>query len=110
MSALQQILSKKTDKELLFYINNIDKHTDEAVQLAFAELQKRNVELSDNIEQDIKVKINERTIQGLEGNKVVWTDDVKNILRLRHIIPNQPLCFFNLIFCFIWCIYVSLEL
>ncbi|MGY0037529.1 hypothetical protein [Pedobacter sp. NJ-S-72] len=101
MSALQQVLSKKTDKELLFYINNIDKHTDEAVRLALAELQKRNVELSENIEQDIKGKINERVIQGLEGNKVVWTNDAEEYLeRPLHIIPKQPFMLFQSYFLF----------
>jgi len=49
MSALQQLLSRKTDQELLFYINNPDKHTKEAVRLALAELQLRNVDLSKNL-------------------------------------------------------------
>ena len=46
MSALQQLLSRKTDQELLFYVNNPNKHTLEAVRLAIAELQQRNVYLS----------------------------------------------------------------
>jgi hypothetical protein len=43
MASLKRILSEKTDKELLFYIQNPDKHTPEAVELAFVELQKRNI-------------------------------------------------------------------
>ena len=49
MSALQQLLSRKTDQELLFYVNNPNKHTLEAVRLAIAELQRRDVNLPHDI-------------------------------------------------------------
>ena len=54
MSALQQLLSRKTDQELLFYVVNPGKHTEEAVQLALAELQRRNVDLSTETLEEIE--------------------------------------------------------
>lgn len=42
MSALKAILAKKTDLQLKYYIENVDKHTEEAVHLALEELQRRN--------------------------------------------------------------------
>lgn len=38
MSALKKILSAKTDHELMFYVQNVDKHTEEAVRLALVRL------------------------------------------------------------------------
>jgi hypothetical protein len=57
MATLKQRLSEKTDKELLFYINNVDKHTEEAVQLALMELRSRSVVLPENIAEIISEEI-----------------------------------------------------
>ena len=60
MSALQQLLSRKTDKELIFYLNHPNKHTNEAIGLALAELQLRNV--------DLPKKLIEKTVEHLTAS------------------------------------------
>lgn len=76
MSALKQILSKKTDAELVFYIENVDKHTDEAVRLAFAELQSRNFVLPENASEKMEEQLTERTVKVEDGKKNPWTKNV----------------------------------
>lgn len=78
MSALKQILSKKTDRELQFYIENTDKHTDEAVWIALAELRNRNVDLPVDIKEIITDKLNTRTVKIKEENQNPWTKNVVN--------------------------------
>lgn len=53
MPTLKQILSQKTDQQLMYYIYNPGKHTEEAINLALAELKSRSVELPENINQVI---------------------------------------------------------
>lgn len=43
MPTLKNILSKKTDQQLMYYVMHPDKHTEEAVQLALEELNNRNI-------------------------------------------------------------------
>ncbi|ATP56044.1 hypothetical protein CPT03_06015 [Pedobacter ginsengisoli] len=56
MPTLKKILSQKTDQQLMYYVNNPNKHTDEAVDLALVELRSRGVELPENINQVITEK------------------------------------------------------
>ena len=66
---LKQILANKTDQQLMYYIEHVDKHTEEAVWMALKELQIRAVELPEDIteklQKDIaatkKIKIRENT-------------------------------------------------
>src|SRR5689334_22568466 len=51
MSTLKSILSKKSDSQLMFYINNPDKHTEEAVHLALLELKSRGVVVEERVEE-----------------------------------------------------------
>ncbi|ETZ21814.1 hypothetical protein [Pedobacter sp. V48] len=53
MPTLKQKLSQKSDTQLMYYINNPNKHTEEAVGLALAELRSRSVELPENISEVI---------------------------------------------------------
>ncbi|QNK63378.1 hypothetical protein H7F33_02355 [Pedobacter sp. PAMC26386] len=98
MSTLRQILSRKTDKELLFYVHNVDKHIDEAVSLALAELQKRNVELAENIEEDIKNQVGARAIRQLEGEKNVWTGDMEEYLGAPEYYSQKAIYIFSMLF------------
>lgn len=98
MSALKQILSKKTDKELLFYINNIDKHTEEAVQLALAELKQRNVELPETVTSDIAGKLNVRTIQTLQGKEEVWTENIDEYFGAPECYTKTAVYTFSILF------------
>lgn len=45
MSALKTKLNTKTDAQLVYYIEHVSKHTEDAVRCAFDILQDRNVEL-----------------------------------------------------------------
>ncbi len=76
MSTLKQILSKKRDNELLFYINNPDKHTEEAIRLALDELQHRNVELPEDISERIEIQLKEKVTKAKESPKNEWTKNV----------------------------------
>lgn len=61
MSALKKILSTKTDNQLLFYVENIDKHTDEAVELALKELQNRNVQLPGGLVDHVQTRLKDKS-------------------------------------------------
>jgi hypothetical protein len=56
MNALKKILSRKTDKQLMYYIMYPEKHTEEAVQVALEELRLRKVELPQDIDQLLEKK------------------------------------------------------
>lgn len=57
MATLKEILSAKTNEQLKYYIQNVDKHTEEAVRVALAELQARNVDLPEDIAAQIEANI-----------------------------------------------------
>lgn len=60
MATLKEILSVKTDDQLKYYLNNVDKHTAEGVRAALAELKSRNVELPEDIDERIEDKIKQK--------------------------------------------------
>jgi len=57
MATLKEILSAKTDNQLKYYLDHVDKHTSEGVRAALAELKSRNVELPEGIDELIEEKI-----------------------------------------------------
>ena len=57
MATLKEILSAKTDAQLKYYLDHVDKHTSEGVRAALAELKSRNVELPEGIDEVIEEKI-----------------------------------------------------
>ncbi|MBT2563204.1 hypothetical protein J7E50_14480 [Pedobacter sp. ISL-68] len=57
MATLKEILSAKTDTQLKYYLDHVDKHTSEGVRTALAELKYRNVDLPDGIDEQIEEKI-----------------------------------------------------
>lgn len=57
MPSLKQILANKTDQQLMYYIQNVDKHTEEAVWLALKELQSRAVTLPEDITEQLQKQI-----------------------------------------------------
>lgn len=59
MSALHQKLSEKTDSQLLYYIDHVNKHTEEAVRLALHILQERNVTLPEGTAERIESELAE---------------------------------------------------
>lgn len=63
MATLKKILSAKTDDQLKYYLEHVDKHTSEGVRTALAELKSRNVELPEDIDEQTeeKIKLKEST-------------------------------------------------
>jgi len=63
MATLKEILSAKTDAQLKYYLEHIDKHTSEGVRAALVELKSRNVELPEDIDEQTeeKIKLKEST-------------------------------------------------
>jgi len=57
MATLKEILSSKTDDQLKYYLNHVDKHTDEGVRAALFELKSRSVELPEDIDEQIENRI-----------------------------------------------------
>lgn len=57
MATLKEILSTKTDSQLKYYLEHVDKHTSEGVRTALAELKSRNVELPEDIDERTEEKI-----------------------------------------------------
>lgn len=57
MATLKEILSAKTDDQLKYYLDHVDKHTSEGVRTALAELKSRNVELPEGTDELIEEKI-----------------------------------------------------
>ncbi len=57
MTTLKEILSTKTDQQLRYYLDHVDKHTSDGVRAALAELKNRNAELPEGIDELIEEKI-----------------------------------------------------
>ncbi len=57
MATLKEILSTKTDDQLRYYLDHVDKHTSDGVRTALAELKNRNAELPEGIDDLIEEKI-----------------------------------------------------
>lgn len=76
MASLKEILSTKTDDQLKYYLNHVDKHTVEGVRAALAELKSRSVELPEDIDEQIENRFkqkgnsNHNTVSGWKQNIV----------------------------------------
>lgn len=76
MATLKEILSTKTDDQLKYYLNHVDKHTVEGVMTALAELKSRSVELQEDIDEQIENRIKQKgnsnynTVSGWKQNIV----------------------------------------
>ncbi len=100
MSALKDILAKKTDSQLRYYIEHVDKHTDEAVRVALAELQLRNAELPDDIVDVVELKLREKAAIKIEEKKagiLIWYRMRCLLIFIRKglfmFFPSCSLCF-----------------
>ena len=69
MATLKEILSTKTDSQLKYYLEHVDKHTSEGVRTALIELKKRNIQLPEDIDQQIEEKI--RLIENAKYNSTI---------------------------------------
>lgn len=91
MSALKQTLSKKTDSQLKYYIDHVDKHTDDAVLIALAELKSRNVALPADIDNQIRERLKRRDSM---GNARQW-DHFNKDVEVVVIYPQWSIYFFS---------------
>lgn len=98
MSALKQVISNKTDKELMFYINNVDKHTDEAVHLALTELQNRSVPLPEGIADDIENQLNVKKANDIKQNSNSWKNAIVTDLEAPAYYSKNAIYVFSILF------------
>lgn len=77
MATLKEILSTKTDSQLKYYLEHVDKHTSEGVRAALIELKSRNVELPEDIDEqtDEKIRLLEKakydSIKGWRNHNII---------------------------------------
>ncbi|KQC02456.1 hypothetical protein [Pedobacter sp. Hv1] len=69
MKALKDRLAEKTDDQLMYYLEYVDKHTDEAIRLAMAELQHRKVELPEGMVERVELQLSDRNITEAKSKK-----------------------------------------
>ena len=94
MSSLEKLLSKKTDSQLRYYINHVERHTDEGVLGALAELKKRNVMLPEGIDELIAQKVKNRDSQ---GNPRRW-DHFQRETEIIEVYSPHSICIFAILF------------
>jgi hypothetical protein len=95
MSALSQILSGKSDKELMFYINNVDKHTEEAVWTALEILNIRNVELPKDVTETIKNQLDKKKEK---PGKNFWDINITTDLDAPELYSQKSIYVFSILF------------
>lgn len=98
MSALKQKIVEKTDRDLMFYIQNVDKHTEEAVRLALAELKNRAVELPETIDEDIEHQLDAKTLQEHQNGKNSWKKNVVADLDAPEYYSKTAIYVFSILF------------
>lgn len=98
MSTLKQKIAEKTDSQLLFYIQNVDKHTEEAVRLALAELKTRAVELPVTIDEDIERALDAKTVREHENSKSSWKKVVVEDLDAPEYYSKTAIYVFSILF------------
>ncbi|TKC63959.1 hypothetical protein FBD94_06345 [Pedobacter hiemivivus] len=98
MAALKQILAKKTDNELLFYIENVDKHTEEAVKLALNELQERKVQLPEGITEHIEAQLNAKTLLRDQKRENPWKQNIVDDLDAPLFYSQTAIYIFSILF------------
>jgi hypothetical protein len=95
MSALNRILSEKSDRELMFYINNLDKHTEEAVRVALEILKSRHVILPE----DITETINNHFEQQKEKPRVnLWNKNITTDSEALEFYSQKSIYIFSILF------------
>lgn len=98
MSTLKQKLAEKTDDQLMFYIHNVDKHTEEAVRLALAELKNRSVELPVTIDEDIERALDAKTVREHQNNKGGWKKNIVEDLDAPEYYSKTAIYVFSILF------------
>lgn len=98
MSALKQKISAKTDNELMYYIKNVDKHTEEAVRLALAELKTRDAKLPEGIEDDIEEQLGAKTMIEHQKHINPWKRNVVANLDAPQYYSKNAIYAFSILF------------
>lgn len=97
MSALQQRLLKKTDEQLLYYINHPDKHTAEAVSIALKLLKERNVTLADDISETITGQLAEKERNQQTGTSI-WNKNIVEDMDAPAYYSQRAIYIFSILF------------
>lgn len=95
MSALSRILSEKSDRELMFYINNLDKHTEEAVRLALEILKSRHVVLPEDIDETIDKHFEQNKVRSKTD---VWNKNVTTDSEALEFYSQKAIYIFSILF------------
>jgi len=94
MSALKQILLEKSDSELMFYINNLDKHTEEAVWTALEILKSRKATLPEGIAEAIKEQLDKKG----KSTKASWDGNTTTDLDAPALYSQKAIYIFSILF------------
>ena len=97
MSALRQILIKKSNNELMYYINHVDKHTEDAIWIALEILQHRNAELPKDIFETIKIELLKKR-EKQEQSRNVWSKNVTSDLDAPEFYSQKAIYIFSILF------------
>lgn len=98
MGALKEILAKKTDDQLRYYVANVDKHTEEAVCLALEELKRRNAVLP-----EVSPEIPETRFEAIKTEKNIedtpaWKGNVVSDADAREYYSQSAIYTFSILF------------
>lgn len=97
MKTLKEILAEKTEEQLRYYLEHIDKHTDEGIRAALAELQQRNAELPEDIVDIVEQKLQERANTKVEVKKSWDTHMVQDEVS-PHFYSQRAIYVFSILF------------
>lgn len=97
MATLKEILSSKTDDQLKYYLDHVDKHTSEGVRTALAELKCRNVDLPEGIDEQIKEKISQKESFNYDNLKG-WNKNVIKDIDAPEYYSQTAIYAFSIIF------------
>ncbi|AOM80250.1 hypothetical protein [Pedobacter steynii] len=98
MSTLKKILTAKTDQELIFYVKNVEKHTEEAVRLAFAELQNRKVSFPEGFADHLESQINAHKAKKHEKSVPLWKREVVTDVDAPEYYSKTAIYVFSILF------------
>jgi len=98
MSALKTKLNNKTDDQLLYYIEHVNKHTEDAVRFAYDILQERNVDLPldtlERIEKELALQKEEKK----RGATNQWKRNVVNDPEAPEYYSQSAIYVFSILF------------
>ena len=98
MSALKTKLQAKTDADLLYYIEHVNKHTEDAVRFAFDILQDRNVEMPLGTLERIEKELAWQTQKNREETTHHWKRNVVDDPEAPEYYSQSAIYVFSILF------------